>query len=106
MRSWPSILLVSAVCCAQNTTFSTDVNVVSLLATIRDREGKPVKNLTRDDFALTEDGRPQVIRYLSQESDLPLLIGLLVDTSGSQRRVIETSRQASYTFLDQVLRED
>jgi len=86
-------------------TFSTRVNVVSLLATVRDREGRIISNLTPDDFVLMEDGVPQKIRYFSQESDLPLSIGLLVDTSRSQSRVLEEERGASYKFLDQVLRE-
>lgn len=98
MRHLPSILLLSAVCCAQDATFSTDVKLVSLLATVRDRDGKPVKNLTKDDFTLEEDGRPQTIRFLSEESNLPLLIGLLVDTSTSQSGVIKKSRHATHTF--------
>jgi VWFA-related protein len=65
-----------------------------------------VRNLTKDDFLLSEDGRPQTIKYFSQESGLPLTLGLLVDTSMSQRRVLGKERDASYRFLDQVLRED
>jgi VWFA-related protein len=84
--------------------FSADVKVVNLLATVQDRNGAIVKDLTGDDFVLQEDGRPQTIRYFSHESNLPLTIGLLVDTSCSQIRVLESERTASYTFLDQVLR--
>ena len=65
-----------------------------------------MRNLTKDDFELEEDGRPQTISYFSRESDLPLTLGLLVDTSGSQRRVLDQERDASSTFLDQVLRVD
>jgi len=90
---------------AQEAKFSTDVNVVTLLATVRDREGGFVKDLDRNDFVLLEDGVPQTIRYFSQESGLPLTIGLLVDTSRSQTGVLERERSASYTFLDQVLRD-
>lgn len=91
---------------AQQPTFSTGVKVVTLLASVRDRDGHIIQNLTKDDFELREDGRPQAIRYFSQESDLPLKIGLLVDTSRSQIHVLGPERKASYTFLDQVLRED
>jgi VWFA-related protein len=90
---------------SKDTTFSADVKVVSLFATVRDKQGKIVKGLGKDDFTLDEDGRPQVIRYFSQESNLPLTLGLLVDTSGSQRRVLGEERTASYRFLDQVLSE-
>src|SRR4249919_2284429 len=87
-------------------TFATGVKVVNLFANVRDKSGAIVKNLTRDDFLLDEDGRAQVIRYFSQESDLPLSLGLLVDTSGSQRRLIEEERSASYRFFEQVLRPE
>jgi VWFA-related protein len=92
---------------AQNdTTFTTGVNVVNVFATVRDRQGKLVRNLAKEDFSVEEDGRPQTIRYFSQETNLPLTLGLLVDTSGSQRRLVGQERTASYRFLDQVLRED
>jgi VWFA-related protein len=90
----------------QDTTFSTDVKVVNVLATVRDKQGKIVANLNKDDFTLEEDERAQTIRYFSRETNLPLTLGLLVDTSMSQRRVLGAERSASYTFLDQVLRED
>jgi VWFA-related protein len=88
------------------TTFSTDVRVVNLFATVHDAQGHVVRNLTKDDFTLEEDGRPQTIRYFSQESDLPLTVGLLIDTSLSQRRVLGEERSASYRFLSQVLRPE
>jgi VWFA-related protein len=92
---------------AQDTTiFSTDVRVVSLFATVRDPQGHVVPNLTQEDFTLEEDGRPQAIRYFSRESGLPLTLGLLIDTSVSQRRVLAEERSASYRFLTQVLRPD
>lgn len=88
---------------AKETTFSTDVRVVNLFATVRDQQGKIVHDLVKDDFALEEDGHPQVIRYFARESNLPLTLGLLVDTSGSMRRVLSQEHTASYRFLDQVL---
>lgn len=90
----------------QTPTFSADVKVVNVLATVRDRDGKIVSNLTKDDFRIEEDGRPQVIQYFTQQTNQPLILGLLVDTSGSERRNIKSERQASYKFFDQVLRED
>jgi VWFA-related protein len=86
--------------------FSTDVNVVNVLATVRDKNGAMVHNLIKDDFTLEEDSRPQQITYFAQQSDLPLTLGLLVDTSGSQRNEIESERRASYKFFEQVLHED
>jgi hypothetical protein len=86
-------------------TFTANVNVVNLFATVRDKDSHIVSNLNKEDFVLQEDGRPQVIRYFSREADLPLTLGLLVDTSRSQRNVIDAERSASYTFFEHVLRE-
>jgi len=85
---------------------SINVKVVNVLASVRNKHGEIERNLTKDDFELEEDGRSQTIGYFSRESDLPLSLGLLVDTSGSQRRVLDQERSASSTFLDQVLRVD
>jgi VWFA-related protein len=90
----------------QPPTISTEVKVVNVLATVRDKHGEIVRGLTKDDFLLAEDGRPQTIGYFSPESDLPLILGLLVDTSLSQRRVLGQERSASSVFFDQVLRVD
>src|ERR1039458_3181394 len=86
--------------------YSTTVKVVNLFATVRNKQGQVVKDLTQDDFLLDEDGQPQAIRYFSRETDLPLTLGLLVDTSGSQRNVLGEERSASFRFLDKVMRED
>ena len=86
-------------------TFSAEVKVVNLLANVHGKNGEIVRGLTREDFLLLEDGRPQTIRYFSRETDLPLTLGLLVDTSMSQRRVLDAERIASFRFVDQVLRE-
>ena len=85
-------------------TFTTDIKLVTVLATVTNRQGEIVRNLTRDDFLLLEDKRQQNIRYFSQESDLPLTLGLMVDTSMSQRRVLDAERGASYRFIETVLR--
>jgi VWFA-related protein len=87
-------------------TFSTDVKVVNVLATVRNKTGALVGGLGKDDFALVEDGRPQSIRYFLHESDLPLTLGLMVDTSGSQWKVLDEERGASLRFLDHVFREN
>ena len=89
----------------QEARFSADVKVVTLFATARDRKGRIVHDLSKEDFQLEEDGRRQTIRYFSRESDLPLKIGILIDTSRSQFGILERERRASYTFLDRVLRE-
>jgi VWFA-related protein len=89
----------------QEPKIAVDVKTVNVIATVRDKHGKIVPDLNQDAFALTEDGRPQTINYFAKESDLPLRLGLLVDTSLSQRRVLDQERNASYRFLDNLLRE-
>ncbi len=84
-------------------TVSVDVKVVTLPVTVRDKKGQIVRNLTKDDFVLQEDGRPQTIKYFAQDTNLPLTLGLLVDTSLSQRNVLDQERNASRVFLDQML---
>jgi VWFA-related protein len=109
MRSFAFFILTSFALTAQSKdgdpTFSTDVKVVNLFATVRSRSGEIIRDLAKDDFSILENGRPQSIRFFSQESDLPLTIGLMVDTSMSQRKVLDAERGASLRFLDQVLRE-
>jgi VWFA-related protein len=87
-------------------TFSTGVKVVNVLVSVRTKKGEIIKDLTKDDFTILENGRPQTIRYFSRETNLPLTVGLMVDTSMSQAKVLESERTASYRFIDQVLRED
>jgi VWFA-related protein len=90
----------------QTPPITLNVSAVNLLATVRDKHGNLVHNLSKDDFTLDQDGKSQSITYFAKESDLPLTLGLLVDTSLSQRRVLDQERAASRSFLDRVLRED
>jgi VWFA-related protein len=90
----------------QTPAISVDVKMVSMIATVRDKHGHLVNNLNKDDFVVEQDGHSQTITYFAQESNLPLTLGLLVDTSMSQRRVLDQERSASHAFLDHVLRED
>jgi VWFA-related protein len=85
------------------TTIAVDVRVVTLPVTVRDKHGKIVQDLTKDDFTLQEDNRPETIKYFSKDTNLPLTLGLLVDTSRSQTGVLEAERNASRSFLEQML---
>jgi VWFA-related protein len=105
MLSRRSLLVQSASLLAQDVTFTTGVNVVNLLATVRDKKGELIQTLTQDDFVLAETGKPQKISYFAQQSDLPLRLGLLIDTSMSQEKVIPAERAAAFRFVDRVLRE-
>ena len=67
---------------------SSETKLVTVYATVRDKKGKIVANLNKEDFALDEDGRPQTISNFVRDTDVPLTLGLLVDTSYSQRGVL------------------
>jgi VWFA-related protein len=90
----------------QQSRISVETNMVTVFATVRDKHSKIISNLTRDDFALDEDGRPQTITYFARENDLPLTVGLLVDTSLSQKHVLDQERDASAVFVEHSLRAD
>lgn len=86
--------------------FAVQTNMVTVFATVHDKHDEVVSSLNKDDFSVDEDGRPQTIAYFARENDLPLNVGLLVDTSLSQRRVLGDERRASSTFVDHIMRED
>lgn len=88
---------------AAPTTLSVDVKVVTLPVTVRDKKGKIVTNLTKDDFVLQEDNRPQTIKYFSLDTNLPLTLGLLIDTSMSMRNALDQEKSSGKTFLSQML---
>src|SRR5579862_619207 len=74
-------------------TFSTSVKVVDLLAVVRTKKGEIISSLGKDDFTILENGRAQSIKYFSKETDLPLTIGLMVDTSMSQVKLLDADRK-------------
>jgi VWFA-related protein len=84
-------------------TISVDAKLVNIPVIVHDKKGALVQNLTKDNFVLKVDGHDQTIRYFNQDKDLPLTLGLLVDTSQSQRSVLEDERTASIAFLEDML---
>ena len=82
-----------------------DVDVVSLYCTVHNKQNGLVSSLTKNDFDLAEDAKPQTIKYFSRETDIPLTMGLLVDVSGSQQNLIEVERQAASQFFSSVLKQ-
>ncbi len=80
------------------------VNVVSVMASVRDKHNTLIPTLTKDDFEIYENGQEQTVKYFSRESNLPLTIGLLIDVSKSQENLINIEQRAGSAFLDSVLR--
>jgi VWFA-related protein len=84
-------------------TLTVNARMVAITAAVYDEQGRLVGGLNKDDFTVTEDGKPQTIRYFNRDSDLPLTIGLMVDTSGSQAPYADKERSASATFLQTMI---
>jgi len=102
-----TILILGTLLLAQDqpTTLKVDVDVVSILASVRDKKNALIPGLQKEDFTVLEDGKPQTIKYFTKETDLPLTIGLLVDVSRSQENLIDIERRAASQFFSQVLRK-
>lgn len=84
-------------------TITVNAKLVNLPVVVRDKKGALIQNLTKADFALRVDGKPETIRYFDRDNDLPLTLGLLVDTSGSVRSALEEERTASEASLDEMM---
>ncbi len=84
-------------------TFRKNVNVVNVFFTAKDHHGALVPNLQKNEFDLFEDGKPQTIKYFSAESDQPLTLGLLIDSSGSMQRMLPSEKIIAGDFLRQVV---
>jgi VWFA-related protein len=85
-------------------TFKVNVNVVQLFFNVKDKRGALVPGLTQDDFQVFEDGKPQTIKYFAAESNLPLTLGILIDSSGSQQQVLEIEKEVGSAFLNDIIR--
>ena len=84
-------------------TLKVGVNVVSVFFNVKDKHNTLVPNLTKEDFTMAEDGKPQTIKYFTAESNLPLTLGIMIDASGSQRNVLEMEKEVGGAFLKQIL---
>ncbi len=84
-------------------TLKVNVNVVQLFFNVKDKHGALIPNLTKDDFTIFEDGQQQTVKYFTPETNLPLTLGILIDSSGSQLRVLDMEKEVGGAFLKQIL---
>jgi VWFA-related protein len=84
-------------------TIRANVNLVGVFFNVKDKHGALIPNQTKDDFQVFEDNKPQTIKYFAAESNLPLTLGILIDTSGSQIRVLDMEKEVGGAFLRQIL---
>ncbi len=85
-------------------TLKVNVDVVQLFFNVKDKRGALIPNLAKSDFNIFEDGKPQTIKYFTAESNLPLTLGILIDSSGSQQRVLGMEKEVGSAFLNEILR--
>lgn len=85
-------------------TFKVSANLVDVVFTVKDKQGALVPHLTKDDCTISEDKVPQKLKSFTAESQLPLTLGILLDTSGSQQNVLPLEQDVGGQFLQRVLR--
>jgi Ca-activated chloride channel family protein len=83
---------------------TVDVDLVNLLCSVRDKRGAYVRDLTKEDFEIKQDGKRQPITHFAREVDSPMTVALLLDVSGSVSNIIGTEKAAAERFFDEVLR--
>ena len=86
-------------------TLKVQVNVVNVFFNVKDKKGLLIPGLGKDEFEIFEDGQPQTIKYFAADTDQPLTLGILIDTSPSQTRVLPMEQEVGASFLNQVLRK-
>lgn len=89
----------------QDDTIRVNVDLVNLFFTVKTKKGQLIPDLGKQDFHVFEDGKQETIQRFSRETDLPLTLGLLIDISASQERLIEVERQAASQFFSSVVRK-
>ena len=112
MRNWVALSVLCITALAAGLLYAAppgqirvQVNLVNLFATVRDKHKAIVTGLKMDDFQVFEDGQPQEITNFSVESNLPITLGLLIDTSGSETFMLYAEKEAASRFLGRVMRK-
>ncbi len=110
IRAAVSVLCITAIAAglvyaAPPAQIRVQVNLVNLFATVRDKHKAIVTGLKMDDFQVFEDGQPQEITNFSADSNLPITLGILLDTSGSESFMLSAEKDAGSRFLERVMRK-
>ena len=89
----------------QNPTIKSEVSLVNIFATVRDKKKQIIPTLKKEDFRVFENDQEQKIAFFSAEKTLPVTLGLLIDTSGSEQNRLPAEQEAATAFLNRVLRK-
>jgi VWFA-related protein len=90
---------------AQGPVLKKTVNLVNLFATVRDKNKRIMGDLKQEDFKISEDNEEQKIAFFSKEVTLPITLGLLIDTSGSEQNRLGAEQDAASRFIEQVMKK-
>jgi VWFA-related protein len=90
---------------AQGPVIKSEVTLVNLFATVRDKNHRVVTDLKQDDFKVSEDGHEEKVAFFSKEMQLPITLGLLLDTSGSEQFMLGAIQDAGGRFMHRVLKK-
>src|SRR5579859_6995385 len=120
MRVWKRLAMQALACSAALTvatpavpqgqtqnppTIKTEVSLVNLFATVRDKNKRVVTDLKQENFKISEDSHEEKIAFFSREMMLPITLGLLLDTSGSEQNMLGAIQGAGSRFVRRVLRK-
>src|SRR5437868_180632 len=102
-----TVFLIGLTLSAQTpTSLRVDVRLVNVVATVTDASGRHVPDLSADDFTVLVDGLTQQITHFTQDHDVPVSVGILVDTSGSMQGKMQAATEAVDRFINNVHQED
>jgi VWFA-related protein len=87
-------------------TLKAQTTVVNIFATVRDKHHGIISDLTEKDFKILEDGQEQKVAFFSKDRNLPVTMGVLMDTSGSMDRILNAEQDAASRFLERVMRKN
>ena len=99
-----AVLRPSSVPQTTGPTLKVTTEAVNVYAVVRNKHGRLIPDLNKNDFEIKEDNIPQKITYFTRETDTPLTLAIMIDTSPSQERVLDVEQREAKAFLRQVLR--
>src|SRR5215470_15548537 len=100
------VVVLAAALWGEAQSITVDVDLVNIYLTVSNKRGHLITDLGRESFTVFEDGTPQVISNFSRETDVPLTIALVIDTSGSVRDKLSYEKEAATEFLYTILRDN
>ena len=86
-------------------TLKVQTNLVNVFVTVRDKHNGIISDLGKDDFKVLEDGQEQKVAYFAKEADMPITLGILIDTSGSMQNILDAEQDTASRFVHQIMRK-